>query len=109
VGARAKNRDGLGGRIIHALEGRSQTWLCEQTGIPKQTLNNAIVRGSMMHADKAILVSRVLNVSVEWLVFGENAAELRPKARRSPARPPHLVAARPLTFWARMRRFLRGE
>ena len=72
--ARGKPASAMGARIISALGGRTQRWLSEQAAIPRQTLNKAIVHGTMLSADKAIAVARALDVPVEWLVLGDAPA-----------------------------------
>ena len=50
--------------------------LAHKTGIPKQTIDKYLLSNSSMPpADKAVLIAKVLEVSVEYLVTGINKPE----------------------------------
>jgi transcriptional regulator with XRE-family HTH domain len=47
--------------------------LAYKTGIPKKTIDKYLLsNGSMPPADKAVLIARILDVTVEYLVTGKN-------------------------------------
>jgi transcriptional regulator with XRE-family HTH domain len=52
--------------------------LAHKTGIPKQTIDKYLLsNGSMPPADKAVAIARVLGVSVEYLVTGRKASNVK--------------------------------
>ena len=54
-------------------KGMSVKELAHKTGIPKQTIDKYLLsNASMPLADKAVVIARVLGVSVEYLVTGRN-------------------------------------
>ena len=50
--------------------------LAQKSGIKKQTLDNYLsTHNSIPHADIAVKIAQALNVTVEYLITGENAKE----------------------------------
>lgn len=68
----AKFDHGFAGRLGKALDGRTQMWLAERTGLSRSTVND-YARGTIPSADRAFLLANVLNVDAEWLILGEGA------------------------------------
>lgn len=95
MAAPARQISPIGARIIQMLNGRTQRWLCAETGLPRQTVNKVIVHGTMPSADKAISIARALNVSVEWLILGQDLPPAPPSPKKS--------------FWQRLCRVFGGN
>lgn len=62
-------------RIHAALDGRTQAWLAEQTGIEKSTLAS-IINKSMPSADKAVKIAQCLGLTVEYLMTGSDSGPM---------------------------------
>lgn len=61
--------------------------LAAKTGLNKRTLDKYLrVNGSIPSADAAVKIARVLNVSVEYLVTGQDSRPVPSAALRSPVR-----------------------
>ena len=59
--------------------------LASQAGLKKHTIDNYLsVRGRMPSADAAVRIARVLGVSVEYLITGEETANNRDTVLYSP-------------------------
>lgn len=67
-----KTRSPWGLRIDAALNGRTVTWLAEQTGIGDTTLSG-IMSSAMPKADNALKISQAIGVTVEYLLTGESS------------------------------------
>ena len=63
-------------RITDALQGRPISWFAEKLGVALSTAH-AYKKGSMPSADIAIKVARLLDVSIEWYIFGEGHRSLK--------------------------------
>lgn len=70
-------------RIDDLLKSKNQTRkaLSASLGIPLQTISNWSVRGNLPSADVLLRIARYLNVSLEWLITGEDAEGLSPEIR----------------------------
>jgi transcriptional regulator with XRE-family HTH domain len=69
----AKKDERFAGRLHLALDGRSQIWLAEATGLSRSTIND-YVKGAIPSADRAFMIADALGVSAEWLVTGRDAS-----------------------------------
>lgn len=58
-------------RLRSALDGRSQVWLAEATGLSRSTIND-YVKGAIPSADRAFMIADALGVNAEWLVTGRD-------------------------------------
>ena len=59
--------------------------LAAQAGLKKHTIDNYLsVRGRMPAADAAVRIARVLGVSVEYLITGQETTENKGFVHRSP-------------------------
>lgn len=56
-------------------EDLNQSWLSQETGIKQSTISGWKQKDRMPPADRAVLIARALGVSVEYLVFGEDAED----------------------------------
>ncbi len=62
-----QDRNPVGARIELKLAGRSIAWLSQASGVPENTLRDAIKRG-ISRTDVALKIASALNVSVDWLL-----------------------------------------
>lgn len=64
--------DGVGARIVAALNGRPRKWLAERAGIPESTVSDYISRG-IAKASAAVGIAKALDVSLDWLLTGKGS------------------------------------
>ncbi len=69
--ASEKSRSPWGERIEMVLAGKPQKWLVDASGLSKSVISDAI-NGAMPKTEIAIRIAQALDVSVEWLITGQD-------------------------------------
>ncbi len=62
----------VGLRIVEALDGRSQQWLSEKSGISTSTISDYVAHG-IAKSEAAVAIAAALGTSVDWLLTGNSA------------------------------------
>ncbi len=60
-------------RVFAALKGRNQTWLCIESGVDKGTISRFLRGGKTMTVENLNKICKVLDVSLDWVVNGDES------------------------------------